>query len=201
MSREQLEQMDQMHKSSSFGSPGAQTHAAMSGFYVQHNVSIAFQCFGTGLAFGLGSMFFLLFNGLSLGVVFGHLFRTGTGDKLLTFVAAHSPWELTAIAIAGAAGIQMGFALVSTRGRTRLGNLQAHGMEVLRQIVGAAAFLVIAAMVEGWVSPSGLDRSLKLGLGAVGWTLVTWIVIAWGRRRPVPDDAEALIVRPRGGDE
>jgi uncharacterized membrane protein SpoIIM required for sporulation len=187
--------MEKMYRSADPSRRDANTDAAMTGFYVHNNVGIAFRCFATGLTFGLGSMFYLLYNGLFIGVIFGHLARVGLGDKIFGFVSTHSPWELTAIVISGAAGIQMGYALVRTFGRTRIGNLQAHGLELLRQVSGAAVLLLIAALLEGNVSPSAIPLEAKYVLGATGWLLVLMLLAFAGRDRPVPADAIGL----RGG--
>ena len=123
---------------------------------------------------------------------FGHLFRVGFGPNIMEFVAAHSAWELIAIAISGGAGLQMGFSLVMTHGRTRLGNLQAHALELLRQVMGAAAFLTVAAALEGFVSPSALPKELKFAIGGVGFVMVVAILGFWGRGRKPPDDVLEL---------
>jgi uncharacterized membrane protein SpoIIM required for sporulation len=192
LSHEQLEGMEHMHSKDHKEGRALDTDAAMTGFYVMNNVGIAFRCFATGVLFGLGPIFYLLFNGLVIGVVVGHLARTGYGENIFSFVSAHSPWELSAIVISGAAGIQMGFALVSTHGRTRLGNLQAHGLELLRQVAGAAAFLCLAAMLEGWYSPSSIPVEIKYITGAVGWATVLLIILFAGRGRPIPRDVLLL---------
>src|SRR5262249_59601085 len=77
----------------------------MAGFYVYNNVGIAFRCFATGILLGLGSVFFLIYNGLVIGTVLGFVVQAGSGRNILTFVCGHSPFELTAIVIAGAAGL------------------------------------------------------------------------------------------------
>lgn len=192
MSDEQLDSMEKMYRAADPKTRDLDTDATMTGFYVHNNVGIAFRCFATGLAFGLGSMFYLASNGLFIGVVFGHLARVGLGEKIFSFVSAHSPWELTAIVIAGAAGIQMGYALVSTRGRTRLGNLQAHGLELLRQVMGAAFLLLIAAAIEGNVSPSMLSVEAKYALGGAGWVMVGALLLFAGGSRPLPADVRVL---------
>lgn len=190
----QLARMEEMYRAASPEARDANTDATMTGFYVWNNVGIAFRCFATGLLFGLGPIFYLLFNGLSIGVVFGHLARVGLGEKIFSFVASHSPWELVAIVIAGGAGLQMGLAMVKTHGRTRLGNLQSHRLELLRQVLGAAIFLLIAALIEGNFSPSGLPPIIKYIAGAWGWALVIVILLYGGRDRDVPPDALALRV-------
>lgn len=192
LSAEQLEGMEEMHSEGHAEGRDGDSNAMMTGFYVQHNVGIAFTCFATGILFGLGSIFYLLFNGIMIGVVVGHLARSGYAENIFSFVSSHSPWELTAIVIAGGAGIQMGYALISTHGRTRLGNLQAHGLELLRQVAGAAAFLTVAAMVEAWYSPSSLPPMVKYVTGLAGWIAVFGILAFLGRGRPIPPDVREI---------
>lgn len=192
MSAQQLDEMEQMHSKGHAEGREGNTNAAATGFYVFNNVGIAFRCFATGILFGLGPLFYLLSNGLVIGVVVGHLARSGYGENIFSFVSSHAPYELTAIVISGAAGLQMGCALVSTHGRTRLGNLQAHGLELLRQVAGAAVFLTIAALIEGWYSPSSLAPEVKYVTGLCGWVLVFGVLALAGRGRPIPSDAASL---------
>jgi len=137
--------------------------AQMAGFYVYNNVGIAFRCFATGILFGAGSMFFLVYNGLVIGTVTGYVMAAGHGANILTFMCGHGPFELTAIVISGAAGMQMGYALVKTDGRTRAGSLRYHAPDIARQIVGAAVMLVIAAAIEAFWSPSSVPTEFKWG--------------------------------------
>lgn len=194
----QLQQMESMYSQGHEKGRAADTAAGMTGFYVMNNVGIAFRCFATGILFGLGPILFLLFNGLHIGVVFGHLARTGHGENIFSFASTHGPWELTAIALSGAAGLQMGYALVSTSGRTRLGNLRAHGLELLRQVAGAAAFLMLAALIEAWYSPSSLPVMVKYVSGIIGWFAVAGLLVFAGRKRPVPQDVLTLRGRNPG---
>jgi len=153
----------------------------MTGFYVFHNVGIAFQCFATGVLFGLGSVFFLVYNGLTIGAVAGLVTAAGHGRNLLTFTCTHGAFELTAIVIAGTAGIVMGYALVDTRGRTRLGSLQARAREIVYLVVGAALMLLVAAGIEGFWSPSGLPDRVKWGGAIAAYVLVITYLTFAGR--------------------
>ncbi len=193
LSAEQLRGMEKMHSKNLKGKGrDSDTNAGMTGFYVQHNIGIAFTCFATGILFGLGPIFYMLFNGIMIGVVFGHMARAGLGEHIFSFGASHGPWELTAIVIAGAAGLQMGYAMVSTNGRTRIGNLQAHGLELLRQVAGATMFLAIAAVVEAWYSPSSLPTEVKYATGIIGCIAVFAIIAFAGRKRRLPEDVLEL---------
>lgn len=183
----QMQSMESMYAEAPNGRDFG-TDAAMTAYYIFNNVGIAFRCFATGIFFGGGSLYFMFYNGLMMGTVFGHLFEVGLGMNLLTFVSSHSSWELTAIVISGAAGLQLGYALVRTNGRTRLGNLQSKRLELLRQISGAAVFLGAAALIEAWISPSALPQELKFFIGGAGWILVMSILIFGGRNRAPPED-------------
>jgi uncharacterized membrane protein SpoIIM required for sporulation len=165
----------------------AGTDTGMAGFYVFNNVGIAFRCFATGILFGAGSLFFLVYNGLVTGTVAGYVMSAGHGANIWTFMCGHAPFELTAIVIAGGAGLQMGYALVSTGGSTRLGSLRRVAPAVARQIMGAAAMLLIAALVEGFWSPSSAPAAAKWTVSAVFTLLVTLYLLLAGRRDRAPN--------------
>ncbi len=157
--------------------------AAMAGFYVHNNVGIAFRCFATGILFGFGSMFFLVYNGLVTGAVLGHVLHVGHGVNILTFVCGHSPFELNAIVIAGGAGLQMGYSLVRTEGLTRTASLRKRAPELFSQISGAAFMLLIAAAIEGFWSPSSIPPPVKWGFSGVMTTLVLVYLLFVGREK------------------
>jgi uncharacterized membrane protein SpoIIM required for sporulation len=173
----------------------AGTNTFMTGFYVFNNVGIAFRCFATGVLFGLGSIFFLVYNGLTIGAVAGLVTAAGHGRNLLTFTCTHGAFELTAIVISATAGLVMGYALVDTRGRTRFGSLRAHGRDIFYLVVGAALMLLIAAVIEGFWSPSGVRDHVKWGAAIAAYLLVISYLTLAGRSRPAsparPGRAEA----------
>jgi uncharacterized membrane protein SpoIIM required for sporulation len=72
----------------------------MWGYYIRNNIGIDFQCFGSGMFFGIGSVFYMLYNGLSIGAVAGHLTQIGYIETFWSFVAGHSAFELTGAALA-----------------------------------------------------------------------------------------------------
>jgi uncharacterized membrane protein SpoIIM required for sporulation len=163
---------------------------SMAGFYVYNNVGIAFRCFATGILLGLGSIFFLVYNGLIIGAVFGVVFRSGHGVNILTFCCGHSPFELTAIVISGAAGLLMGYSLVETGGLTRIASLRARAGDLATLVLGAAAMLLVAAGIEGYWSPSSVPAPVKWVVAGVIALLVTaWL---WGAGRAAPSEPRAV---------
>lgn len=187
MSRGQLEMLAEAY-AEGFGEGRSESQdASMAGFYVYNNVGISFRVFATGIFFGLGSVFYLVSNGITIGATLGYVSAMGAGRNILTFVMGHGAFELTAIVIAGAAGLRMGYALVRTHGRTRLGSLRHEGPAVARLALGAAVMLGIAALIEGFWSPSSVADEIKWGMASVLWLAVLAYFVFAGRDRKSRD--------------
>ncbi|WP_426134426.1 stage II sporulation protein M [Pseudomonas sp. PWP3-1b2] len=160
----------------------------MFGYYVMHNVGIAFQTFAAGLLFGLGSVFFLIFNGLIIGAVSGHLTGIGYGQTFWSFVIGHGAFELTAIALAGAAGLQLGWALIAPGALARSESLRLAARKSVQMLCGVMVFLLIAAFIEAyWSSTTRITPEVKYLVGAVLWLLVAAYLIFAGRARHAPE--------------
>lgn len=159
--------------------------AAMAGFYVWNNIGIAFRCFATGAFAGLGSVFFLVYNGLVIGTTLSHVAVEGGGGNILEFCCGHAAWELTGIVLAGAAGLRMGWALIDTAGRTRREALALAAPSLVRLVIGVTLMLAVAAAIEGFWSASGVPRPVKHGFAVVQVVVVvSWLGLAgrgWDR--------------------
>ncbi|HHX34077.1 MAG TPA: stage II sporulation protein M [Gammaproteobacteria bacterium] len=156
----------------------------MFGFYIMNNIGIAFQTFASGLLFGLGSIFFLLFNGLNIGAIAGHLTRTGYSETFWPFVVGHGAFELTAIVIAGAAGLKLGSALIAPGPMSRAVALRVAAAVSIKLIGGVIIFLLLAAFIEAyWSSSTSIAVHIKYAVGAGLWLLVVLYLFASGRNR------------------
>jgi uncharacterized membrane protein SpoIIM required for sporulation len=105
-------------------------------------------------------------------------------------VSGHGPYELTAIAISGAAGLLLGKALIAPGRRTRLAALRVNARDAVTLVGGAALMLLLAAAVEAFWSGSGGPSGLKYGVGAVGWVLVALYLGLAGRRAEPPTEGD-----------
>ncbi|POM13400.1 hypothetical protein CUU62_17250 [Pseudomonas sp. WP001] len=160
----------------------------MFGYYVMHNIGIAFQTFAAGLLFGLGSVFFLVFNGLTIGAVSGYLSEIGYGQTFWSFVIGHGAFELSAIALAGAAGLQLGWSLIAPGPLARSESLRLAARKSVQMLCGVIVFLLIAAFIEAyWSSTTSIAPWIKYLVGSALWLLVAAYLIFAGRTRHAPD--------------
>lgn len=154
----------------------------MFGFYIYNNISIGLRTFASGLVFGIGALVILLFNGISIGSVAGHLTAIGSGAPLWEFVSSHAPWELTAIVLSGGAGLQLGMRVLAPGRLSRGQALAAAGRDGAVIILGVVVMLLLAAFIEAfWSAQTIIPALVKYLASALGWLLVGGWLLLGGR--------------------
>jgi uncharacterized membrane protein SpoIIM required for sporulation len=145
-----------------------------------NNIRVTFYAFALGAIFGLGTIYVLAFNGASFGAIIALTYRAGFGnDLLLGFVISHGVIELTCIFIAGGAGLLIGTALLIPGNLSRSDALKSRGMEAVRLIMGCVPLLVVAGIIEGFISPQPIPAAIKIGIGVLtGITLYSYLLLA-----------------------
>jgi uncharacterized membrane protein SpoIIM required for sporulation len=154
-----------------------------------NNIQVAFFAFAGGVLFGLGTVYVLVSNGLMLGSVLGAAQFYGVAPLLLSFVTPHGFLELTCIVIAGAAGLMLGDALLRPGLLLRREALARNARRAVELVIGAAPVLVIAGLIEGFVSPSDLPIGVKLAIGVGTGCVLYALLLKVGRtprRVPAP---------------
>jgi uncharacterized membrane protein SpoIIM required for sporulation len=153
------------------------------GHYISNNIGVAFRCFAGGLFLGVGSIFFLVYNGALAGAVGGFLTERGLGHNFYSFVATHAAFELTAIVLSGAAGLRIGHALLAPGRLTRRDSLVRATREVTPLIYGFVVMLLVAAAIEAfWSSARWLPDGVKYAVAAACWAGVLAYFTWQGRR-------------------
>jgi uncharacterized membrane protein SpoIIM required for sporulation len=165
--------------------------AFMTGFYIQHNTSIGLRCFAWGIFFGLGSLYELLRNGIMLGAGFGHMATTPYASNFFDFVTAHGPFELTAVVLAGAAGLRLGFGAILSVGARDLRPLRREAVNALPSVGAYAVMFVLAAFLEGFVSASPLPYAAKAGIACFSALLILAYLVFGGRGETAEEDGDA----------
>ena len=146
-----------------------------------NNIQVAFLAFAGGVLCGLGTVYVLVSNGLSLGSVLGAAQYYGVAPLLWSFISPHGYLELTCIVIAGAAGLMLGDALLRPGLLLRREALARAARRAVELVVGAAPVLVVAGLIEGFVSPSEAPITVKLAFGPVTGILLYALLLTVGR--------------------
>jgi len=178
-----LAQFERMYAGKAEAAPFAAERAGMAGFYVFNNAGIGLRCFAAGILGGVGSLVILAFNALFLGTVFGHMLAAPSRAAFTDFVTAHGPCELTAIVLSAAAGLRLGWSLLDTRGWGRREALRRAAPEALGTAGLATVLFVLAAVIEGYVSPSSLPYAAKAGVAVVSGGTIAGYFLALGLPR------------------
>ncbi|GEM_PF-108562 len=132
-----------------------------------NNLRVTFSAFALGVTWGLGTIATLVFNGLHVGALVTFTFQHDVGWRLLGFMAAHGPVELSVIALAGGAGLMIAHAMIEPGERPRGEALKERAGKAVRIVLGCAPFLALIGVVEGFISPGQLfPVAAKVALGA-----------------------------------
>jgi uncharacterized membrane protein SpoIIM required for sporulation len=184
LSSEQVAQMEEMYADGS-SREDAEADVFMFAYYIMNNVGVALRTFAGGLLFGIGAAFVLFYNGFYIGAVAGHLSFQGYHESFLSFVIGHGSLELTAIALAGAAGMRMGLAPLFPGQKARILALREGARQGVHMLYGVMLMLFLAAGLEAFWSASTLPVMVKYVVGTLLWLAVLAYFALAGRARRV----------------
>jgi uncharacterized membrane protein SpoIIM required for sporulation len=163
---------------------GSGLGALMTSFYISNNVQVSFFAFALGIAFGLGTAYVLVTNGATVGGIGAVVAQHGLAYNFWSFVSAHGGIELGAIVLSGAAGLRIGYALINPGKLRRVPALVEAGKTAGQMMFGVVGMLIVAAILEGFVSPSPLPNPIKIAFGIL-MLAGMFAYFCSGRREPV----------------
>jgi uncharacterized membrane protein SpoIIM required for sporulation len=144
-----------------------------------NNIQVMFHAFAFGALVGLGTLYIMALNGASIGAVLALTYRAGYGQDLVAFMAGHGVIELTCIFVAGGAGLLVGGAILIPGDLSRFDSLRMRGRDSIQLIVGCIPLLVLAGIIEGFISPAPISPAFKYGVAAAtGVALYTYLLLA-----------------------
>ncbi len=156
-----------------------------SAFIMQNNIRVSFLAFSSGLTGGLLTLWVLVENGLIFGGLLGITSYYGVGSGLLAFVIGHGVIELSVTFMAAGSGLMLGWAIIHPGLLRRRDALAQAAQRAVRLLGGAAPLLVVAGVIEGFISPSEViswQVKVAVGIGS-GILLYSYLFFA-GREKP-----------------
>ena len=136
-----------------------------------NNIGVSLTACASGMLAGLGPVYLMLFNGLLIGVIGSACYRAGMSAALWSFVTPHGVLELPAIFIAGGAGLLLARGILIPGMLPRRDAIADAGRDAGRLMLGVVPILVIAGIVEGFVSPTPTPAAAKFAIGAAIFVL------------------------------
>jgi uncharacterized membrane protein SpoIIM required for sporulation len=147
-----------------------------------NNSWVAAQCIVFAILLGLPIPYVLFSNAANLGVVGGLMFQAGKGDVFLGLLTPHALLELTAVFLASAVGMRLGWSVISPGDRPRGQVLAQRGRAVISVAVGLVGVLLVSGLIEALVTPSPLPTFVRIAIGVAAEVAFLAYVIGFGRK-------------------
>jgi len=143
-----------------------------------NNIRVGFLAFAAGVLLCVVTAAVLAWNGANVGMAGGLFTHAGQADKFWGLILPHGLLELSAVVVAGAAGLRIGWAIIDPGDRPRFNALTDEARRSGSVLVGLVVAFLLAAVVEGFVTGRPWPTSLRVGIGVFvftlfwGWTIV-----------------------------
>jgi len=168
-----------------------------------HNVWVAAESLIFGILLGLPTLWLLFSNAANVGVSAGLMFAHGRGVLFFALILPHGMLELTAVFLAAATGLRLGWTVIDPGPRPRGRALAEEGRASVTIALGLIVVLLVSGMIEAFVTPSSLPAWARILIGVTAEAAFLSYVIVAGRRAVAagltPDIGEAPDVVPVAG--
>jgi uncharacterized membrane protein SpoIIM required for sporulation len=162
-----------------------------------NNIRVGFAAFALGALLCLPGAFVLVLNAVNLVVAASWMITEGEALRFWGLILPHGALEITAIVVAGGAGLALGWAIVAPGDRRRSDALAEEGRRAVVIVLGLMATFTVAGLIEGFVTGSGLPAGVRVGVGLVTWGAFVAYVVALGRPAAAAGYTGALGERDR----
>ncbi len=163
-----------------------------------NNIKVSFLAYAFGaVSGGAGAVYLLVMNGLPLGIISAWMISEGDFWRFLGFILPHGALELSAIVIAGAAGIRVGWTAIVPGDRTRSDAFREEGQRSMTIIIGLMTMFLAAGLIEGFITGSGLPTGVRVGFGALLWLCYVVYLVTQGRAAASRGITGLLVEQPR----
>ena len=151
-----------------------------------NNITVCFYTYAGGILAGIGTIFLMFTNGLNIGVITAACTQHHMSLSIWSFVAAHGALELPSIFISGGAGLRLASGLLFPGMLRRREALALAGSESIRLLAGTIPMLIVAGLLEAFLSPTQAPIALKFSVSAVLLTGLCLWLSEGGREKPSP---------------
>eukprot|EP01136_Pigoraptor_vietnamica_P000232 Opistho-1_new@25271 len=165
-----------------YGPPEKDGLEVFATFLFTHNAQISIMAFALGFAFAVPTFFLIATNGVLLGGMYAVFMSKGLGFGFTGWLLIHGSTELSAIILAGAAGLHIGRAVAFPGQRSRMAAAGEAGRRGALVMIGVVIMLLVAGLLEGFARQLITDDFARYAIAATMFAI--WVVyFALGGRR------------------
>jgi len=147
-----------------------------------NNAWVAAESLIFGILLGLPTLLVLLENSANMAVDGGLMFAHGKGVEFFALILPHGMLELSAVFLAAAAGLRLGWRVIDPGPLPRSQALATAGRETIAIALGLIVVLLVSGVIEAFVTPSPLPTWARITIGACAEAAFLGYVIVLGRR-------------------
>jgi len=157
-----------------------------------NNIQVSFLVFVAGIAWAVPSILLLIFNGANIGVAAGLFHDAGQASKFWGLILPHGLLEMSAIVVAGAGGLRLGWSLVAPGDRTRSQSLVEEAQRSVSIVLGLIVVFIVAGLIEGFVTPSSLPTEARVSIGVAAFAAFWSYIVSYGPRAVAAGDTGSM---------
>lgn len=164
--------------------------SVMSASIMTNNIRVAVLAFASGITLGIGTLYLLVYNGILIGALAAVFHRAGESYAFWAYILPHGVIELTAIFIAGGAGLYMGYVILVPGPFTRRFRFLTATKESVQLLLGTVPLFIVAGIIEGYVTPTQLSLEMKYAVAGLTLALLAVYYVYGLKRAAMPGDGE-----------
>lgn len=147
-----------------------------------NNIVVAGETVILGVLIGIPVLYVLAVNAVNGGVVGALMISHGRSGEFWGLILPHGMLELSAVFLAAAAGLRLGWAVVDPGPRPRVRALAEEGRALITIAIGLVPVLLVSGVIEAFVTPSPLPTWARIGIGAIAEAAFLSYIFVIGRR-------------------
>jgi uncharacterized membrane protein SpoIIM required for sporulation len=144
-----------------------------------NNITVAFRCFVYGFFLSLGSIWMLFNNGVMVGAFQYYFFAKGLGWESVLVIWIHGTLEISAIIIAGGAGIIVGNSILFPGTYRRIESLKRGAKDGIKIMIGIVPVFLVAAFFEGFVTRYTMPVAASIFILVASFSFILWYFILY----------------------
>lgn len=145
-----------------------------------NNIMVALYAFAMGVLISFGTGYILFRNGIMIGVFHYFFYEQGLLGESMLSIWLHGTLEISAIIVAGCAGLVFGNSILFPKTYTRIYSLRIGAQHGMKIVIGTIPIFFVAGAIEGFLTRfSSMPLWLSLIIICSSLSFILWYYIVY----------------------